>query len=415
MLKKINIIILLLCLFSPIVANAKEITYSSSKIKFEINENEWKQTELSQERTYLDKKWTSDCGMIATGSYDIYNEFASEDLDGVTRDYFNYKNLFTSDEFAESIINEWKQYYKISDWKYENYGMKFIHASGITSESGIDINFDMYLTVNNGYGIIFQYMKAQGVNNGICSNTIQDVVKSASSTIKVKEENDMNEINYSGLLIGLALTIISYMIYPLIRTKLMHVEYDEKSCKKMALWNSIIVGGIFMIITLSIQENGTWNAAPAFLYYWINKSLWVSKNKKNNSDSLKLKDNEETIGADDDTLKCDNCGAIVKETDKYCKNCNAIFEEADEEIELETEEMFKCDNCGALVKESDTKCPKCGEKFDDEEEEVKEEPKAKSNMDQKYSDLTKLKELLDKDIISKEEFEKEKKKILNNK
>ena len=77
--------------------------------------------------------------------------------------------------------------------------------------------------------------------------------------------------------------------------------------------------------------------------------------------------------------------------------------------------MFKCDNCGALVKESDTKCPKCGEKFDDEEEEVKEEPKAKSNMDQKYSDLTKLKELLDKDIISKEEFEKEKKKILNNK
>lgn len=83
-------------------------------------------------------------------------------------------------------------------------------------------------------------------------------------------------------------------------------------------------------------------------------------------------------------------------------------------IEENNAEQFKCDNCGALVKESDTICPKCGEKFDDEEEEIIEELKEKSNMDQKYSDLTKLKKLLDKDIISKEEFEKEKKKILNN-
>ena len=34
-------------------------------------------------------------------------------------------------------------------------------------------------------------------------------------------------------------------------------------------------------------------------------------------------------------------------------------------------------------------------------------------MDKKYSDLNKLKKLLDNDIITQEEFEKEKKKILN--
>ena len=38
-----------------------------------------------------------------------------------------------------------------------------------------------------------------------------------------------------------------------------------------------------------------------------------------------------------------------------------------------------------------------------------------TDMEQKYSDLIKLKELLDNKIISKEEFEKEKKKILNRK
>ena len=40
--------------------------------------------------------------------------------------------------------------------------------------------------------------------------------------------------------------------------------------------------------------------------------------------------------------------------------------------------------------------------------------KQKSSVDQKYSDLNKLKKLLDKDIITKEEFEKEKKKILKD-
>ena len=36
-------------------------------------------------------------------------------------------------------------------------------------------------------------------------------------------------------------------------------------------------------------------------------------------------------------------------------------------------------------------------------------------MDKKYNDLTKLKRLLDNDIITKGEFENEKKKILNSK
>ena len=63
--------------------------------------------------------------------------------------------------------------------------------------------------------------------------------------------------------------------------------------------------------------------------------------------------------------------------------------------------LFKCDNCGAIVNESETKCPECGESFDDD-----------NDINKKYSDLNKLKELLDNKIITKEEFDKEKKKIL---
>lgn len=78
-------------------------------------------------------------------------------------------------------------------------------------------------------------------------------------------------------------------------------------------------------------------------------------------------------------------------------------------------ELFACSNCGAICKEDDKFCENCKEIFDDEDcihEEIMEVQKKESDMDIKYRDLTKLKKLLDKDIISKEEFEKEKKKIL---
>ena len=119
--------------------------------------------------------------------------------------------------------------------------------------------------------------------------------------------------------------------------------------------------------------------------------------------------------------KCPNAelGYTRKEWEHIKENSVALPDEIMDDNENNDDfenEMFKCDNCGALVKESDTKCPHCGEKFEDDAEDEQEETKEEktSDMDKKYSDLTKLKKLLDKKIISQEEFDKEKKKILNN-
>ena len=60
-----------------------------------------------------------------------------------------------------------------------------------------------------------------------------------------------------------------------------------------------------------------------------------------------------------------------------------------------------------MVDENSIYCPNCGEEFESEATDLF------SNIDVKYSNLIKLKDLLDKEIITKEEFEKEKKKILN--
>ncbi len=113
-------------------------------------------------------------------------------------------------------------------------------------------------------------------------------------------------------------------------------------------------------------------------------------------------------------FNCDNCGAEVSENAKKCPNCGSVFVGGNS-----NEEQFVCDNCGSLVDSSAKKCPKCGEKFDEEDvteeksNKNKEKKKKKEHdMDKKYSDLNKLKKLLDNKIITKEEFEKEKKKIL---
>ena len=74
------------------------------------------------------------------------------------------------------------------------------------------------------------------------------------------------------------------------------------------------------------------------------------------------------------------------------------------------DEELVCSNCGAVVSINETKCPHCGDEF--EEDNTDSKKNKKSNINQKYEDLNKLKELLDKKIITKEEFEEEKKKIL---
>ena len=83
------------------------------------------------------------------------------------------------------------------------------------------------------------------------------------------------------LFIGIILTAISYMAIPLIALLINNGRFEEKHAKRIALWNSVILGVIFCIITINLSDtNATWNAAPAILYYGINCALLTKKGKK---------------------------------------------------------------------------------------------------------------------------------------
>ena len=90
----------------------------------------------------------------------------------------------------------------------------------------------------------------------------------------------MDEL-FANLLLSLVLTVIAYMAFPLIRLLINHGRFEKKRAKKIALWNSIVVGACFCILT--IDGGSTWNAAPAFLYYWINSAILTDKNATNDA------------------------------------------------------------------------------------------------------------------------------------
>jgi hypothetical protein len=91
-----------------------------------------------------------------------------------------------------------------------------------------------------------------------------------------------DEYNVYSIIIAICLTFLSYIAYPFIRVIIMKKEYTPAEVKKMALLNSIIVGGIFLILTAALYDDITWSSGPAFIYYFINKSIWIKKKKSTN-------------------------------------------------------------------------------------------------------------------------------------
>lgn len=84
------------------------------------------------------------------------------------------------------------------------------------------------------------------------------------------------------LLLRILFTAVAYMLFPIIRLLLHKGKFDQNRAKKIALWNSIVIGFVFCILTIESSEEGAiWNAGPAVIYYWINRSLLTNRTSHN--------------------------------------------------------------------------------------------------------------------------------------
>lgn len=78
------------------------------------------------------------------------------------------------------------------------------------------------------------------------------------------------------IMISIVATVICYLTFPIIRLIIHRGKFERKRAHRIALWNSIIVGIFFFTIT-TFLGGGVWNAAPAFIYYWINRAILTKK------------------------------------------------------------------------------------------------------------------------------------------
>ena len=275
------------------------------------------------------------------------------------------------------------------------------------------------------------------------------------------------------ILFDIIICTLIYMIYPVIKVFILKAKLNRKRANSLARNNSIVV---FIFLCLTNINNEELNffvgmvliCFLSIIYYLINRKIfaysnmtkkekntwkkiekleneWYTLNQleddeiseeekikmkkirneiieyKNKLNPLDLEDMGVKEGFDEELIKTKkNVPKAEVDDEKIDVKKNNREEEYDEEDSLKTNNSNKntkdnniklyCSSCGAELKESDKYCPKCGESFDEDESNNKE--KESINIDQKYYDLIKLKELYDKKIITKEEFEKEKKKIL---
>lgn len=285
---------------------AKNVNDKAAKIKYEIDTSIWIPKNLSTERKYIDYKWeNSDCGTLMYGSFDIYNELSSNERAKLTRSQYNDSTLTDSDLFTYEDLLKNNDFH-ITDKEYINFKMKILKFVGTAKYNNYFINYVSYITINNGYEVQWQYY---GEQDTICLNRLNNIISTMEST------NTAVSTSYSfdamKILLGIVLTAICYLTYPFVQIILLKKKYDSQSLKTMALWNSMIIGIIFLIYTCSKNQNISWSAGPAIFYYWMNMSIWPDR-KKSRITKLNNKRN---------FIICSNCGCKILKKFSKCPKC----------------------------------------------------------------------------------------------
>lgn len=116
-------------------------------------------------------------------------------------------------------------------------------------------------------------------------------------------------------IVAVILTTVVYMFFPIIKIITNHGNlFERKRAKKIALWNSIVVGAIFCIVTSVFI--GPWSAAPAFFYYWINSAILTERSDKT------VDDGEADKNPTQQPYRCASCGRMGP-YDGDCPDCGS--------------------------------------------------------------------------------------------
>lgn len=185
---------------------------------------------------------------------------------------------------------------------------------------------------------------------------------------------------FLNLLVSIVLTAIVYMTFPLIRIAINHGRFEKKQAKRIALWNSIVVGVFFCITTIAFSDGSTtWNAAPALLYYWINCAVLTDKYAVESSQSV-VDQSAAPAQESESTAHLPKVSHSPSSDDKFPKSYNTtnsdlqiatpvISQESlsqsssNSAQSLQAKPILFCRKCGNRLVEGYVFCNKCGTKI----------------------------------------------------
>ena len=179
-------------------------------------------------------------------------------------------------------------------------------------------------------------------------------------TAKKEEVFPMDEMMLN-LLVSLVLTAIIYMAFPLIRLAMNHGRFERKRARRIALWNSIILGAFFCIANAALSDGTAWSATPALLYYWINCALLTNKNDETDlsSDVEQPTEAEKNATCGDSSMREDELHNATPVVQKETLNQSSLN---GSQCRKEKPILF-CRKCGNRLVEGYVFCNKCGTKI----------------------------------------------------
>lgn len=133
------------------------------------------------------------------------------------------------------------------------------------------------------------------------------------------------------LLLSVIITAIVYMAFPVIKLITNDGKFDLENARKISLWNSVVVGSVFCVLTI-ILSGGVlqWSVGPALFYYWLNTIILSNGKQK---EASKTTNNEITFNdmnyeknpeynRKQPVIKfCGMCGNRIIEGHIFCQYC----------------------------------------------------------------------------------------------
>jgi len=304
-------------------------TDTETKVTFVVPAN-WVEAPLSEERKFIDAKFTSledDGTTILYGSFDLWDEMPASERSGSSRSDLD-NSSFTKFDIADVLGVTTNEVRSVT------YGeMEYYTAAVASSADVYGLSFTVTAThmicVENGYLYWFQFSGEndhklyddfesllrsvdfpQPTNTGHSATYSNTYSGTSSGTYSDTSSDLTRRFGPGNILISLIVTLAVYSLPIIIfRYAIRKGPVEKKKAKKITIIYGICAFIVMSAIVFVINGSGAAGGA-ILLWSWVNYRVLTSGKGK----AAPNRPHEKV---------CHNCGATVPAESKYCHKCGA--------------------------------------------------------------------------------------------